>query len=46
MVYERVTKPVTEEDSTNRIVPFTNYGMQKLFGEYMVRGANKEFGLK
>jgi len=46
MVYERVTRPVTEEDATNQIVPFTNYGMQKLFGEYMVRGANKEFGLK
>jgi len=46
MVYERVTRPVTEEDATNQIVPFTNYGMQKLFGEYMVKGANKEFGLK
>ena len=46
MVYERVTKPVTEEDATNQIVLFTNYGMQKLFGEYMVKGANKEFGLK
>ncbi|MEM3504169.1 MAG: NAD-dependent epimerase/dehydratase family protein [Nitrososphaeria archaeon] len=30
----------------NQLVPFTNYGMQKLFGEYLVRGANKEFGLK
>ncbi|MEF3280574.1 MAG: NAD-dependent epimerase/dehydratase family protein [Elusimicrobiota bacterium] len=46
MVYERMTKPVTEEDATNQIVPFTNYGMQKLFGEYMVRGAHNEFGLK
>ena len=46
MVYERVTRPVTEEDVVNQVVPFTNYGMQKLFGEYMVRGANKEFGLK
>jgi UDP-glucose 4-epimerase len=46
MVYERVTRPVTEEDATNQIVPFTNYGMQKLFGEYMVRGENKEFGVK
>ncbi|MEW6013593.1 MAG: NAD(P)-dependent oxidoreductase [Elusimicrobiota bacterium] len=45
MVYERMTRPATEEDATNQIVPFTNYGMQKLFGEYMVRGANKEFGL-
>lgn len=46
MVYERMTRPATEDDATNQIVPFTNYGMQKLFGEYMVRGANKEFGLK
>ncbi|NLH39979.1 MAG: NAD(P)-dependent oxidoreductase [Elusimicrobia bacterium] len=46
MVYERMTKPAIEKDATNQIVPFTNYGMQKLFGEYMVRGANTEFGLK
>lgn len=46
MVYERMTKSVTEKDATNQLVPFTNYGMQKLFGEYMIRGANKEYGLK
>jgi UDP-glucose 4-epimerase len=45
MVYERVQRPVTEEDALTQPVPLTNYGMQKLFGEFMVRGAAKEFGL-
>lgn len=45
MVYERMTRPVTEEDALNQPVPLTNYGMQKLFGEFMMRGANKEYGL-
>ncbi|MCX7641859.1 MAG: NAD(P)-dependent oxidoreductase [Elusimicrobiales bacterium] len=46
MVYERSKKPVTEKDTFNQLLPITNYGMQKLFGEYIVKGANKEFGLK
>jgi nucleoside-diphosphate-sugar epimerase len=46
MVYERSQEPVTEAHTLNQLVPFTNYGMQKLFGEYLVRGASKEFGLK
>jgi len=46
MVYERSQEPVTEWHTFNQIVPFTNYGMQKLFGEYLVRGATEEFGLK
>ena len=46
MVYERVQTPVTEEDTYNQMIPFTNYGMQKLYGEYLVRGAHQEFGLK
>lgn len=45
MVYERMQRPVTEEDAMNQQIPITNYGMQKLFGEFLVRGANKEFGL-
>lgn len=45
MVYERVQRPVTEEDALNQPVPVTNYGMQKLFGEFLVRGAHQEFGL-
>lgn len=45
MVYERVQKPVSEQDALNQLVPITNYGMQKLFGEFIVRGANKEYGL-
>lgn len=45
MVYERMQRPVTEEDALNQPVPLTNYGMQKLFGEFMVRGAQQEFGL-
>lgn len=45
MVYERSQKPVTEEDARNQIVPITNYGLQKLFGEYIVTGAHYEFGL-
>ena len=46
MVYERVQKPVTEEDTYNQMIPYTNYGMQKLYGEYLVRGAHHEYGLK
>jgi nucleoside-diphosphate-sugar epimerase len=45
MVYERVQRPVTEEDALTQPVPLTNYGMQKLFGEFVTRGASKEFGL-
>ncbi len=45
MVYERVQRPVTEEDALNQPIPITNYGMQKLFGEFLVRGANQEYGL-
>lgn len=45
MVYERSQKPVTEEDTLMQSVPMTNYGMQKLFGEFIVRGANEEVGL-
>lgn len=46
MVYERMERPVTEEDATRQPVPLTNYGMQKLFGEYLVRGAHEERGLR
>ena len=46
MVYERVQRPVTEEDALNQPVPITNYGMQKLFGEFLVRGASQEHGLR
>jgi UDP-glucose 4-epimerase len=46
MVYERMTRPVTEEDALQQPVPMTNYGMQKLFGEFMTRGAHTEFGLE
>jgi UDP-glucose 4-epimerase len=46
MVYERMARPVTEEDALSQPVPITNYGMQKLFGEFMVRGAHTEFGLQ
>jgi len=46
MVYERVQTPVTEKDTYNQMIPFTNYGMQKLYGEYLVRGAHQEFGLR
>jgi UDP-glucose 4-epimerase len=45
MVYERVQRPVTEEDALTQQVPLTNYGMQKLFGEFVTRGAAQEFGL-
>lgn len=45
MVYERMQRPVNEEDALNQPVPITNYGMQKLFGEFLVRGAHQEFGL-
>ena len=46
MVYERVLRPVTEADALTQQVPLTNYGMQKLFGEYLVRGAHEEYGLR
>lgn len=46
MVYERMSRPVTEEDALQQPVPMTNYGMQKLFGEFMTRGAHAEFGLQ
>ena len=46
MVYERMMRPVTEEDALSQPVPLTNYGMQKLFGEFMTRGAHEEFGLQ
>ncbi|MCR4428157.1 MAG: NAD(P)-dependent oxidoreductase [Caldiserica bacterium] len=45
MVFEHATQPVREEDLSQQKVPFTNYGMQKLFGEYLVKGAGEEFGL-
>ncbi len=45
MIYERMDRPVTEADSLQQPVPITNYGMQKLFGEFMTRGAHQEFGL-
>ncbi len=45
MVYERMSRSVTEEDALSQPVPITNYGMQKLFGEFMTRGAHTEFGL-
>lgn len=46
MVYERMQRPVTEEDARLQPVPITNYGMQKLYGEYLVRGAHEEMGLR
>jgi UDP-glucose 4-epimerase len=45
MIYEKMQRPVSEEDARSQPVPLTNYGMQKLFGEYLVRGAHEEFGL-
>ncbi len=45
MVYEKMTRPVSEADSLTQPVPVTNYGMQKLFGEFMTRGAHEEMGL-
>ena len=45
MVYERMQRPVSEEDALAQPVPLTNYGMQKLFGEFVTRGAHEEMGL-
>jgi len=45
MVYEKMMRPVSEADALSQPVPVTNYGMQKLFGEFMTRGAHEEFGL-
>jgi nucleoside-diphosphate-sugar epimerase len=46
MVYERMQRPVTEADALQQPVPITNYGMQKLFGEFVTRGASEEMGLR
>src|SRR5207253_5228164 len=46
MVYERMQRPVTEEDALTQPVPLTNYDMQKLFGEFVTRGAHEEMGLE
>jgi len=46
MVYERMQRPVTEADALTQPVPLTNYGMQKLFGEFVTRGAHEEMGLQ
>jgi UDP-glucose 4-epimerase len=46
MVYERMQRPVTEADALQQPVPITNYGMQKLFGEFVTRGAHEELGLQ
>jgi len=46
MVYEKMMRPVTEADALTQPVPVTNYGMQKLFGEFMTRGAHQEMGLQ
>src|SRR5712671_5676840 len=46
MVYERMRQPVTEADALLQPVPLTNYGMQKLFGEFVTRGAHEEMGLE
>ncbi|MGB9835010.1 MAG: NAD-dependent epimerase/dehydratase family protein [bacterium] len=45
MVFEHATQPVSEKDISQQKAPLTNYGMQKLFGEYLVRGAMEEFRL-
>lgn len=45
MVYERMQRAVTEEDALQQPVPITTYGLQKLFGEFLIRGAHLEFGL-
>lgn len=46
MVFEHSSAPVREEDLSKETIPYTNYGMQKLFGEYLVKGAGAEFALK
>jgi nucleoside-diphosphate-sugar epimerase len=45
MVYEHATTIVSEEDTKDQKWPATHYGMQKLFGEYLVKGAHNEYGL-
>ena len=45
MVFERLQRAVTEQDALDQPVPLTSYGMQKLFGEYVVRSAHEEYGL-
>lgn len=46
MVYQRAQKEFVEADAYNQLIPTMAYGLQKLFGEFMVTGANKEYGMK
>ncbi|BBM85657.1 NAD-dependent epimerase/dehydratase family protein [Candidatus Uabimicrobium amorphum] len=46
MVFERVDHPVSEEHALQQQIPITNYGMQKLFGEFLTTGAHREYDLR
>ncbi len=46
MVYQRAQKEFVEADAYNQLVPTITYGLQKLFGEFIVTGANQEYGMK
>lgn len=46
MVFERANHFPTSEDMLTQIpIPITNYGMQKLTGEYYLQGAIREHGI-
>ena len=46
MVYENAVKfPCSESDVENIPPPHTTYGLQKLSGEYMAKGAYEQYGL-
>lgn len=45
LVFERAEKEIREDELYNQKIPKITYSLQKLFGEYIVRGAHQEFGL-
>src|ERR1700694_4583969 len=45
MVYERMQRPVSEEDALTQPVPLTNYGTQKLLRECIHPCTHEEVGL-
>ncbi len=45
LVFERAKNEIVESDLYEQQIPKITYSLQKLFGEYIVRGAHQEFGL-
>lgn len=46
MVYQKAQQEFVEADAYNQMIPTNTYGLQKLFGEFVVKGANRAYGTK